>query len=281
MWNQKGKELRGTQGNVLFGISLRQERCFMREEIVNKDKTGKSMWEGKHYYNKCKRGSWTAHGKITVWWAQLSCAFSCQYELFAYILLQIHILFINVSVINKAERKTVNGNLFSWESCPDSFLCHRTEMPLSWSTCLLWRLCSVKHAAEITGTEEHCGDDPQCWHWGSPVLQIQRPENKFLDCWLWLFSLFIESNSQFIRELFELEGTLKGHPVQLSCNEQGHQQLHQGAQSPCLIYFLPPLTYFPTRFFMCVCFLYTRHLAANWLLFSLMSEALYIAQMQQ
>ena len=28
-------------------------------------------------------------------------------------------------------------------------------------------------------------------------------------------------------ESFRLEGTLKGHLVQLSCNEQGHPQLHQ------------------------------------------------------
>jgi len=33
-------------------------------------------------------------------------------------------------------------------------------------------------------------------------------------------------------ERFELEGTLKGHLVQLPCNEQGHLQPHQGAQSP-------------------------------------------------
>ena len=28
-------------------------------------------------------------------------------------------------------------------------------------------------------------------------------------------------------ESCELEGTLKGHPVQLPCNEQGHLQLNQ------------------------------------------------------
>ena len=28
-------------------------------------------------------------------------------------------------------------------------------------------------------------------------------------------------------ELFELEGTFKGHLVQLPCSEQGHPQLHQ------------------------------------------------------
>ena len=34
-------------------------------------------------------------------------------------------------------------------------------------------------------------------------------------------------------ESFELEGTLKGHLVQIPCNEQGHLQLDQGAQSIC------------------------------------------------
>ena len=33
-------------------------------------------------------------------------------------------------------------------------------------------------------------------------------------------------------ELFELEGTLKGHLVQFLCNEQGHLQLDEVAQSP-------------------------------------------------
>ena len=32
-------------------------------------------------------------------------------------------------------------------------------------------------------------------------------------------------------ELFELEGTIKVHLVQLPCNEQEHLQLDQGAQS--------------------------------------------------
>ena len=35
-----------------------------------------------------------------------------------------------------------------------------------------------------------------------------------------------------ITESFELEGTLKGHLVRIPCNEQGHLQLHQVAQSP-------------------------------------------------
>jgi len=41
---------------------------------------------------------------------------------------------------------------------------------------------------------------------------------------MYLDSLIIES--------FELEETLKGHQVQLTCNEQEHLQLDQGAQSP-------------------------------------------------
>lgn len=35
-----------------------------------------------------------------------------------------------------------------------------------------------------------------------------------------------------ITESFELEGTFKGHLVQLRCSEQGHAQLNQVAQSP-------------------------------------------------
>jgi len=35
-----------------------------------------------------------------------------------------------------------------------------------------------------------------------------------------------------IVESFELERTLRGHLVELSCNEQGHPQLNQAAQSP-------------------------------------------------
>jgi len=35
-----------------------------------------------------------------------------------------------------------------------------------------------------------------------------------------------------ITESFELEGTLRGHLVQLPCNEQGHLQFHQVNQSP-------------------------------------------------
>ena len=35
-----------------------------------------------------------------------------------------------------------------------------------------------------------------------------------------------------IIESFELEGTVKGHLVQLLCHEQGHLQLNQSAQSP-------------------------------------------------
>jgi len=37
---------------------------------------------------------------------------------------------------------------------------------------------------------------------------------------------------QRIKESFEWEETPKGHLIQLSCNEQGHLQLHQVLQSP-------------------------------------------------
>ena len=50
------------------------------------------------------------------------------------------------------------------------------------------------------------------------------------------FCAFIGSSKkrkcERIIELFELEGTFKGHLVQLLCNEQGHPQLNQAAQSP-------------------------------------------------
>jgi len=35
-----------------------------------------------------------------------------------------------------------------------------------------------------------------------------------------------------ITELFKLEGTFKGHLVQLSCNEQGHLTAHQVLRAP-------------------------------------------------
>ncbi|KAK4825368.1 hypothetical protein QYF61_027121 [Mycteria americana] len=41
-----------------------------------------------------------------------------------------------------------------------------------------------------------------------------------------------ESQNHRIIEWFWLEGTFKGHPVQSPCNEQGHLQLDQVAQSP-------------------------------------------------
>ena len=50
----------------------------------------------------------------------------------------------------------------------------------------------------------------------------------------WLPILFIIPTIVFHRtvELFELEGIFKVRLVQLSCNEQGHLWLSQGAQSP-------------------------------------------------
>ena len=39
-------------------------------------------------------------------------------------------------------------------------------------------------------------------------------------------------NPRYVIELYELEGTLKGHLVQLPCNEQGQLQLHQVLTAP-------------------------------------------------
>ena len=39
-------------------------------------------------------------------------------------------------------------------------------------------------------------------------------------------------NPRYVIELYELEGTLKGHLVQLPCNEQGRLQLHQVLTAP-------------------------------------------------
>ena len=38
-----------------------------------------------------------------------------------------------------------------------------------------------------------------------------------------------------IIESFELEGTFKGHLVQIPCNEQGHPQLHQVHRAPFIL----------------------------------------------
>jgi len=51
---------------------------------------------------------------------------------------------------------------------------------------------------------------------------------------LLFFFFFFPLKDYRIIELFELEGTLKRHLVQLPCNEQGHLQLHQVAQSLAL-----------------------------------------------
>ena len=41
----------------------------------------------------------------------------------------------------------------------------------------------------------------------------------------------LDSPDHRLTDLFELEGTFKGHLVQLPCNEQGHLHLDQDAQS--------------------------------------------------
>ena len=51
----------------------------------------------------------------------------------------------------------------------------------------------------------------------------------------YVFSLSGVVAVTWIIELFKLEGTLKGHLVQLPCNEQGCLQLNQGAQCPSIL----------------------------------------------
>ena len=71
------------------------------------------------------------------------------------------------------------------------------------------------------------------WRLSLKMVQI----NKYKDHVLFSFQvvqLLISSSSfniEFIIKSFELEGTFKGHVVQLPCNEQEHLQLHQFPQS--------------------------------------------------
>ena len=46
------------------------------------------------------------------------------------------------------------------------------------------------------------------------------------------FTIWLMLNLHRVVESFQLEGTLRGRLAQLPCNEQGHPQLDQGAQSP-------------------------------------------------
>ena len=52
-------------------------------------------------------------------------------------------------------------------------------------------------------------------------------------------------------ESFDLEGTLKGHLAQLPCNEQGHQQLNQVAQSSIQPICCPSTHFFPVQLKQC------------------------------
>ena len=72
-------------------------------------------------------------------------------------------------------------------------------------------------------------------------LSYQKHFRKCFHCVVWIISeVFHGINTDTSGEVkyhritisFELEGTLKGHLVQLPCNEQGHLQLEQVAQSP-------------------------------------------------
>ena len=44
--------------------------------------------------------------------------------------------------------------------------------------------------------------------------------------------IFYDFGTELESEWLELEGTCKGHLVQLPCNEQGHLQLHQVLRAP-------------------------------------------------
>jgi len=65
------------------------------------------------------------------------------------------------------------------------------------------------------------------------VLQLfvpSHPDGLFqgrLLCSRLLKETLVSTKDHGIIELFELEWNLKGHPVQLPCNEQGHLQLNQ------------------------------------------------------
>ena len=64
----------------------------------------------------------------------------------------------------------------------------------------------------------HC--IPACFH-----SSLTFPHEPF--CLHWTVCSFTCG----ITAMFDLEGTLKGHLVQIPCNEQGHLQLDQAAQS--------------------------------------------------
>ena len=73
----------------------------------------------------------------------------------------------------------------------------------------------------------------------SMFLQLCLEESKGKNTWklillfcCWPEPVINEKWSHRTIESFELEGTFKGHLVQLPCNGQGHLQLHQVAQSP-------------------------------------------------
>ena len=60
---------------------------------------------------------------------------------------------------------------------------------------------------------------------------MHAPEGSPSDCELIIIGFGEDFLNRRIKESFELEGTLRGHVVQLSCNEQSHLKLHQVAQS--------------------------------------------------
>ena len=68
-----------------------------------------------------------------------------------------------------------------------------------------------------------------------------------------------------IIECFELEGTIKGHLVQLPCKERGHLQLHQVLRSPSSLTLGVSKGGAPTTSLCNLCQCLTRILVGGWL----------------
>ena len=74
---------------------------------------------------------------------------------------------------------------------------------------------------------------PAEWQQWTQFRCVKADQIKGLVCYsnMYFCRAFCFSQCNIIEELFELKRVFKGHLVQLHCNEQGHLQLHQVAQS--------------------------------------------------
>ena len=82
-------------------------------------------------------------------------------------------------------------------------------------------------SAEVKGRGGSLG---HCGHRGAAALPVPPPSQASEA--LQTARTAMQAENPKIKESFELEGTFEGRLVQPPCNEQGHPQLHQGAQSP-------------------------------------------------